>query len=110
MMNRRQFFATSATLAAVTACEQRKVRLWLAEFKQGEIPWLCLDKPTTYRDVEIERLVPSLKMGDPLQAGIAYRAGDLGPGDALMRRRVKDGDPLRFWEQVWVVCRVEVLL
>ena len=28
---------------------------------------------------------------------------------AALRRRVYDGDPLRLWEQVWVVCRVEVL-
>ena len=35
-MNRRQFFATSAALAAVTACEQRKVRLWLADVRQGD--------------------------------------------------------------------------
>lgn len=109
-MNRRQFFATSAALAAVTACEQRKVRLWLADVRQGDAePWLRTHEPTTYRDVAAERLVPSLKTGDQLRAGIVHRAGDLGPGDALMRRRVKDGDPLRFWEQVWVVCRVEVL-
>jgi hypothetical protein len=36
-MNRRQFFATSATLAAVVACEQRRVRLWLAEVQQGDV-------------------------------------------------------------------------
>ena len=108
-MNRRQFFATSAVLAAVAACEQRKVRLWLAEFRQGEIPWLCIDKPTTYRDVAAERIVPTLKMGDPLRAGVVHRAGDLEAGDALMRRKVRDGDPFRPWEQVWVVCRVKVL-
>lgn len=109
-MNRRQFFATSAVLVAVTACEQRRMRLWLADVQQGDAePWLRTHEPTTYRDVAAERLVPSLKMGDQLCAGIVHRAGDLEAGDALMRRRVQDGDPLRFWEQVWVVCRVEVL-
>ena len=109
-MNRRQFFAASAALAAVTACEQHRVRLWLAEVQQGDLePWLRAYKPSTHRDVAAERLVPSLKTGDQLRAGIAHRAGDLEAGDALMRRRVKDGDPLRFWEQVWVVCRVEKL-
>lgn len=91
---------------AVAACEQRRVRLWLAEFKQDEIPWHHMDKPTTYRDVAAERLVPSLKMGDRVQAGMVHRAGDLA---ALMRRRVQNGDFFRPWEQVWVVCRVEVL-
>ena len=109
-MNRRQFFATSAALTAVTACEQRRVRLWLADARQGGAePWLRAHEPTTYRDVAAERLVPSLKAGDQLRAGVVHRAGDLEVGDALMRRRVYDGDPLRLWEQVWVVCRVEVL-
>lgn len=109
-MNRRQFLATSAALAAVTACEQRRVRLWLADVRQGDVePWLRAHEPTTYRDVAAERLVPSLKVGDPLRTGIVHRAGDLEAGDALMWRRVKDSESLRFWEQVWVVCRVEVL-
>jgi hypothetical protein len=108
-MNRRQFFATSAALAAV-ACERRRVRLWLADVRRGDAkPWLRTHEPTTYRDVAAERFVLSLKMGDPLRADGVHRAGDLEAGDALMRRRVKDGEPLRFWEQVWVVCRVEVL-
>lgn len=108
-MNRRQFFVAGATLAAVAACEQRRVRLWLAEFGQGEIPWHHMDKPTIYRDVAAERLVPSLRMGDRVQAGIVHRAGDLAAGDALMRRKVQNGDYFRPWEQVWVVCRVEAL-
>lgn len=109
-MNRRQFFATSAALATVAACEQRRVRLWLAEVQQGDVePWLRTKKPSTYRDVAAERLVPSIKITEPLRAGIVHRAGDLETGDALMRRRVKDGDPIRLWEQIWVVCRVEVL-
>ena len=109
-MNRRQFFATSAALAAVAACEQRRVRLWLVEAQQGDVePWLRTDKPSTYRDVAAERLVPSLKVGDPFLGNTVHRAGDLEAGDALMRRRIKDGDPIRLWEQIWVVCRVEVL-
>lgn len=109
-MNRRQFLATSAALAVVTACEQRRVRLWLAEPMMGDPePWLRTDVPSTYRDVAAERLMPALKHGDPLRAGIVHRAADLGPGDALFRRRVQNGDPMRLHEQVWVVCRVEVL-
>lgn len=108
-MNRRQFFATSAALA-VAVCEQRRVRLWLAEVQQGDLePWLRDYKPSTYRDVAAERLVPSLKITDPLHADIVHRAGDLEAGDALMRRRVQNGDFFRPWEQVWIVCRVEVL-
>lgn len=91
-MNRRQFFAVSAALAAVTACEQRKVH-----------------EPSTYRDVAAERLVPSLKITEPLCAGIVHRAGNLEAGDALMRRKVQNGDFFRPWEQIWVVCRVEAL-
>ncbi len=109
-ISRRQFLVSSAALAAVAACEQRRVRLWLANVRQGDKePWLRVHEPTTYRDVAAERLVSSLKLGDQLRASIVHRAGDLGPGDALIRRRVKDGDPFRLWEQVWVVCRVEVL-
>lgn len=109
-MNRRQFFATSAALAAVVACEQRRVRMWLTEVQQGDLePWLRTETPSTYRDVAAERLVPSLKMGDPMRAGLVHRAGDLEAGDALMRCRVQNGDYFRPWEQIWVVCRVEVL-
>ena len=109
-MNRRQFFATSVALAALAACDQRRVRLWLTEPVQGDLePWLSRENPTTYRDVAAERLVPALKIGDPLREGAVHRAGDLEPGDALMRRKVKDGDPIRLWEQIWIVCHVEVL-
>lgn len=109
-MNRRQFFAASAALAAVTACEQHRVRLWLAEVQQGDVePWTRTYEPSTYRDVAAERLVPSLKITEPLRAGIVHRAGDLEAGDALMRRRVQNGEYFRPWEQVWIVCRVEVL-
>ena len=109
-MNRRQFLVTSAALVAVAACEQRRVRLWLAEVQEGDVePWLRDYKPSTYRVVAAERLVSSIKITEPLRAGIVHRAGDLEIGDALMRRKVKDGDPLRLWEQVWIVCRVEVL-
>ena len=109
-MNRRQFLVSSAALAAVAACEQRRVRLWLAEVQQGDYePWLRRRKPQTYRDVAAERLVPSLKMGDQLEVDMVHRAEDLAAGDALMRRRVQNGDFFRPWEQVWVVCRVEVL-
>ena len=109
-MNRRQFFVTSAALVAVAACERRKVRLWLAEVQQGDLePWLRTYESSTYRDVAAERLVPSLKMGVGIVSGIVHRAGDLEAGDALMRRRVQNGDYFRSWEQVWIVCRVEVL-
>lgn len=49
-MNRRQFFATSAALIAVTACEQRRVRLWLTEFEQDEIPWQHMDFNGLWRE------------------------------------------------------------
>ncbi len=109
-MNRRQFFATSAALAAVAACEQRRVRLWLAEVQQGDFePWLRTHEPSTYRDVAAERLVPSLKITEPLRTGIVHSAGDLEAGDALLRRLVQNGDYFRPWEQIWIICHVEVL-
>lgn len=76
--------------------------MWLAEFKQGEIPWHHMEKPTTYRDVAAERLVPSLKIGDRMESGMVHRAGDLEAGDALLRRRVNNGDYFRPWEQLWI--------
>jgi hypothetical protein len=110
MENRRQFFATTAALTAVAACERRRVRLWLADVRRGDAePWLRTHEPLTYRDVAAERLVLSLKKGDPLCASIIHRAGDLGPGDALLRRRVRNGDRMCLHEQVWIVCRVKVL-
>ena len=110
-LSRRHFFISAAALGCLATCEQRRVRLWLGDWKSTDmhLQSIVARGPTTYRDVAAERLVNSWKQGEPLRADGHHRAVDLVPGDAVARRRVRDGDFLDFEADVWVVCRVERL-
>lgn len=110
-MNRRRFHLRRGPRLLGT-CEQRRVRLWLGDWKSTgtHLQNVVARGPTTYRDVAAERLVNSWKQGEPLCADGHHRAVDLTPGDAVARRRVRDGDVMDFEADVWVVCRVELLL
>ena len=94
--------------AAVVACEQRRVRMWLTEVQQRGLGSRLLEQtPSTYRVVAAERPLPSLKMGRS-DARFVHRAGDPKRVMRFMRCRVQNGDYSSPWEQI-AVCRVEVL-